>query len=66
VRTLVAFYVAVEHNSKLSHSAFRGETPDEMSFGKGAGVPDQLAAARAEARAARLKANREARCAVCA
>jgi transposase InsO family protein len=65
VRTLVAFYVA-EHNSKLPHAAFRGETPDEMYFGKGAGVPDQLAAARTVARAARLKANREARCAVCA
>jgi transposase InsO family protein len=65
VRKLVDFYVAA-HNSRLPHSAFRGETLDEMYFGKGAGVPDQLAAARAAARAARLKANRVARCAVCA
>ncbi len=65
VRKLVAFYVD-EHNSKVPHSAFRGQTPDEVYFGSGAGVPDQLAAARAAARAARLKANREARCAVCA
>jgi transposase InsO family protein len=65
VRKLVEFYVA-EHNSKVPHAAFRGQTPDEMYFGTGAGIPEQLAAARTAARAARLKANREARCAVCA
>ena len=31
VRSLVAFYVA-EHNSQIPHSAFRGQTPDEMYF----------------------------------
>ena len=31
VETLVAFYVQ-EHNSRLPHSAFRGQTPDEMYF----------------------------------
>jgi hypothetical protein len=34
VETLVAFYVQ-EHNARLPHSAFRGQTPDEMYFGKG-------------------------------
>jgi putative transposase len=58
-------YVA-EHNSKIPHSAFLGQTPDEMYFGTGAEIPDRLANARTSARAARLAANRAARCAVCA
>ena len=31
IRRLVAFYVD-EHNRVLPHSAFRGQTPDEMYF----------------------------------
>jgi len=65
VGKLVAFYVA-EHNSKVSCAAFRGQTPDEMHFGTGAGVPDRLAAKHAAARAGRLKAIREASCSACA
>ena len=34
VRRLVTFYVD-EHNRMLPHSAFRGQTPDEMYFGTG-------------------------------
>jgi len=34
---LVAFYVS-EHNHVLPHSAFRGQTPDEMYFGTGDAV----------------------------
>jgi putative transposase len=34
VRRLVAFYVD-QHNHVLPHSAFRGQTPDEMYFGTG-------------------------------
>jgi hypothetical protein len=34
VRRLVAFYVD-EHNRVLPHSAFCGQTPDEMYFGIG-------------------------------
>ncbi len=34
VRRLVEFYVQ-EHNRVLPHSAFRGQTPDEMYFGTG-------------------------------
>ena len=41
VRRLVEFYVD-EHNRVLPHSAFRGQTPDEMYFGTGATVPADL------------------------
>ncbi len=34
VENLVAFYVQ-EHNSRLPHSEFRGQTPDEMYFNTG-------------------------------
>jgi hypothetical protein len=34
VRRFVTFYVD-EHNRVLPHSAFRGQTPDEMYFGTG-------------------------------
>ena len=64
VRGLVAFYVA-EHNSALPHSAFRGQTPDEMYFGTGDDVPAQLEAAQMEARQRRLDENRAQACAVC-
>jgi transposase InsO family protein len=65
VRRLVEFYV-VQHTARLPHSAFRGQTPDEMYFGTGDGVPDRLAAARAAARRARLETHRAQTCAVCA
>ncbi len=65
VRTLVAFYVE-EHNAKLPHSAFRGQTPDEMYLGTGEDVPGRLAVGKAGARQRRLEENRRARCAVCA
>lgn len=65
VRSLVAFYVE-QHNTTIPHSAFRGQTPDEMFSGKGDAVPDQLADARAAARRARLAENRAKSCAVCA
>ena len=65
VRKLVEFYVQ-EHNGRLPHLAFHGQTPDEMYFGKGAAVPEQLAADRAAARRSRLEANRALRCQVCA
>ena len=65
VHDLVAFYVT-EHNSKLPHSAFRGQTPDEMYLGTGAAVPEELDTARRAARRARLDENRERRCAACA
>jgi hypothetical protein len=64
VRRLVAFYVQ-EHNTVLPHSAFRGQTPDEMYFGKGDAVPADLTAGAANARLARIEANRSAACGRC-
>ena len=64
VRNLVAFYVD-QHNTQLPHSAFHGQTPDEMYFGTGEHIPKQLEAARTAARAARLKTNRERSCHTC-
>jgi hypothetical protein len=64
VRRLVAFYVA-SHNAEIPHSAFRGQTPDEVYYGRGQEIPARLEAARTQAREARLKANREASCQQC-
>lgn len=64
VKTLVAFYVH-EHNSRLPHSSFCGQTPDEMYFQTGDGVPKQLQAARQRARQARMEANRHQTCSAC-
>jgi transposase-like protein len=64
VRRLVAFYVA-SHNSEIPHSAFRGQTPDEVYYGRGHEIPDRLEAARQQARLARMNANREASCQQC-
>src|SRR5713101_1650418 len=54
VRRLVEFYVQ-EHNRVLPHSAFRGQTPDEMYFGRGDAVPADLTAHAAAARRARVE-----------
>jgi hypothetical protein len=64
VRRLVAFYVH-EHNSVLPHSAFRGQTPDEIYFGTGDTVPAALESGAMAARRARVEANRSAACATC-
>jgi len=64
LRRLVAFYVE-EHNARVPHAAFEGQTPDEMYFATGGHVPGQLAVARAEARRRRLEVHRAARCGVC-
>ena len=64
VRRLVAFYVD-EHNRVLPHSAFRGQTPDEMYFGTGDAIPAELAARAAAARRARLQGNRSVTCGIC-
>ena len=56
VARLVGFYVA-EHNERLPHSAFRGQTPDEMYFGKSADIPHELERKRTDARARRLEEN---------
>ena len=64
IRRLVAFYVD-EHNHVLPHSAFRGQTPDEMYFGTGDAVPADLTSRAAAARRARVEANRSASCETC-
>ena len=64
VRRLVAFYVH-EHNHVLPHSAFRGQTPDEMYFGTGDAVPGELMSRATAARCARVVANRSASCQAC-
>jgi putative transposase len=68
LRRLVAFYVD-EHNTRLPRSAFCGQTPDEMYYGRGDHVPRELEqarnAARNAARKARLDLNRRTHCAVC-
>jgi hypothetical protein len=64
LRRHVAFYV-VAYNTQVPHSAFRGQTPDEMYFGTGERVPAELAAAKSAALDARLNANRLLSCENC-
>ena len=64
VETLMGFYVK-EHNCRLPHSAFRGQTPDEMYFGKGGDVPETLEALRQKARKERIETNRKRTCRAC-
>ncbi len=64
VEKLVRFYVE-EHNQRLPHSAFRGQTPDEMYFGEGMRVPDELESGKKAARRKRLEVNRALSCEVC-
>jgi putative transposase len=61
---MVAFYVD-EHNRVLPHSAFGGQTPDEMYFGTGDAIPADLASRADAARRARLQANRSVSCDAC-
>ena len=64
LRVLVAFFIE-QHNTQMPHSAFSGQTPDEMYFGTAVDLPAQLAAARTKARADRLAANRAMTCDQC-
>ena len=64
VRRLVEFYVD-EHNRVLPHSAFRGQTPDEMYFDTGDAVPADLTSGADTARRARAEANRSSACRTC-
>jgi putative transposase len=63
VRRLVEFYVTA-HNEVTPHSAFEGQTPNEMYFGTGGAVAIDLASAGQAAREERMKAKRAARCGV--
>ncbi len=64
LKKLVAFYVD-EHNTRLPHSAFRGQTPDEMYFGTGNDIPDELETAKRIARQTRMEGNRATSCPTC-
>ena len=64
VQRLVAFYVR-EHNSVIPHSAFKGQTPDEIYFGTGDVVPIELKKAKERARMERLEENRALSCSRC-
>jgi hypothetical protein len=64
VKRPVAFYVT-EHNQKIPHSAFEGQTPDEVYFGRGGNVPDELAVLRHAARQQCVASNRAAVCDAC-
>jgi hypothetical protein len=61
---LVEFYIKA-HNEVMPHSAFQGQTPDEVFFGIGDEVTKNLADARKMAREKRMKENRAVRCGVC-
>jgi hypothetical protein len=54
-----------QHNAHMPHSAFTGQTPDEIYFDTAVDLPAQLAAARTKARAERLAANRAMTCVQC-
>ncbi|MDA1164830.1 MAG: DDE-type integrase/transposase/recombinase, partial [Planctomycetota bacterium] len=62
---LIAFYVD-EHNTRLPHSAFRGQTPDEMYFGTGSHIPHALETGRKDPRQSRMEVNRKTSCLTCA
>jgi putative transposase len=64
VRKLVAFYIG-RHNTHLPHSAFRGQTPDEMYFGTGSKIPKKLETSRIAARKSRMDVNRAQTCPTC-
>lgn len=54
-----------EHNQRLPHSPFCGQTPDEMYFGNADRIPDELEAAKRAARLNRLESNRALACEIC-
>jgi len=64
LRHLIEFYVTA-HNEVMPHSAFHGQTPNEMFFGTGDEVTRKLSAAHRSAREERMRANRTAQCGVC-
>ncbi len=61
LRRLIESYVTA-HNEVMPHSAFHGQTSNEMFFGTGSEVTQKLSAARTSAREDRMRANRTARC----
>ncbi len=64
VRRHVTFYVP-EYNATIPHAAFSGQTPDEIYFGRGGGIPAKLEVGKRAARERRLAVNRAAWCERC-
>ena len=64
LKRLIAFWVD-QYNTAMPHSAFLGQTPDEIYFGTGDHVPAELKAAHRAAQQRRLTENRAARCRLC-
>jgi putative transposase len=64
LRRLIEFYVTA-HNEVMPHSAFQGQTPDEVFFGIGDEVSKKLCDYRKTAREVRMRGNRAARCGRC-
>jgi putative transposase len=64
VLKLVTFYIA-QHNTVIPHSAFQGQTPDEIFFCTGDHIPQELAAFRSEALRKRRQYNLSLSCQQC-
>jgi hypothetical protein len=64
IQRWVAFYVQ-QHNEVMPHSAYQGQTPNEMFFGTGNFLEAELKQARETARQSRIDLNRKRTCAAC-
>ncbi len=64
LRRLIEFYLD-QHNGVMPHSAFQGQTPDEIFLAIGDDVAQKLVDARKVAREKRLNENRAAACGAC-
>ena len=61
---LIAKYID-QYNTLMPHSAFRGQTPDEMFFGNAPDIEKRLAEERTKAREKRIEFNRMLSCDAC-
>jgi len=64
MQRLVAFYVR-DHNERMPHYAFNGQTPDEMYFGEAPFLVQELKTQGATALVARLVRNGKMACREC-
>jgi len=64
VKRLIAKFID-EYNTIMPHSAFRGQTPDEMFFGTARDIEKHLTEERIKAREKRVEFNRALSCDTC-
>jgi len=64
VKRLIAKFVE-EYNTVMPHSAFRGQTPNEMFCGNASDIEKRLAEERTKAREKRIEYNRALSCDAC-